>query len=69
MRWPIMDSFALYKPTGHKIYKQTAIKLFNKINKSVLSHITIYLKDDDQKPVDFNGEMISFTCQHFKIIK
>ena len=28
-----------------------------------MSHITFYLEDDDYKPVDFNGETISFTCQ------
>ena len=29
--------------------------------------ITFYLEDDDHKPVDFNGETISFTCQLIKI--
>ena len=37
------------------------------INKSVLSHITFYLEDDDHKPVEFNNETISFTCQLIKI--
>ena len=59
--------FALDKPPGHKIYKEPRIKFFKKINKFVLSHITFYLEDDDRKPFDFNGEMISFTCQLAKI--
>ena len=50
-----------------KKYKEPRIKLFKKINKPVLSHITFYLKDDDHKPVDFNGETISFTCQLVKL--
>ena len=67
VREPILYSFALDQPPGHKIYKEPKVKLFKKINKSVLSHITFYLEDDDYKAVDFNGEMISFTCQLIKI--
>ena len=67
IREPILLSFALSSPPGHKIYKETRIKLFKKINKSVLSHKTFYFEDDDQKPVGFNGETVSFTCQLIKI--
>ena len=66
-RKPIVYSFALDQPPGYKIYKEPKVKLFKKINKSVLSHITFYLEDDDYDAVDFNGEMISFTCQLIKI--
>ena len=44
IRKPILYSFALSSPPGHKIYKEPTIKLFKKINKSVLSHITFFLK-------------------------
>ena len=67
IREPILYSFALSSPPGHKIYKEPRIKLFKKINKSILSHITFYFEDDDHKPVDFNNETISFTCQLIKI--
>ena len=67
IREPILYSFALSSPPGYKIYKEQRIKLFKKINKSVLSHITFYFEDDDHKPVDFNNETISFTCQLIKI--
>ena len=67
VRKPISYSFALDQPPGHKIYKQPKRKLYKKINKSVLSHITFYLEDDDYKAVDFNGEITSFTCQLIKI--
>ena len=67
IREPILYSFALSSPPGHKIYKEPRVKLFKKINKSVLSHITFYFGDDDYKPVDFHGETISFTCQLIKI--
>ena len=67
IREPILFSFALSSPPGHKIYKKPRVKLFKKIYNSVLSHITFYLEDDDQKPVDFNNETISFTCQLIKI--
>ena len=64
---PILYSFALSSPPRHKIYKEPRIKLFKKINKSVLSHITFYFEDDDHKAVDFNGETVSFTCKLIKI--
>ena len=67
VREPILYSFALDQPRGHKIYKEPKIKLFKKINKRVLSHITFYIEDDDYKPVDFNNEIVSFTCQLIKI--
>ena len=67
IREPILYSFAMSSPPGHKIYKEPRVKLFKKINKSVLSHITFYFEDDDHKPVDFNNETISFTGQLIKI--
>ena len=67
IREPILYSFALSSPPRHKIYKEPRVKLFKKVNKSVLSHITFYFEDDDYKPVDFHGETISFTCQLIKI--
>ena len=67
LREATLYSFALSSPLGHKIYKEPRIKLFKKVNKSVLSHITFYFEDDDHKPVDFNGETVSFTCQLIKI--
>ena len=66
-REPILYSFALDQPPNHKIYKEPKVKLCKKINKSVLSHITFYLEDDEYNSNDFNGEMISFTCQLVKI--
>ena len=67
IREPILFSFALGAPPGYKIYKEPRVKLYKKMNKSVLSHITFYFEDDDHKPVDFNNESISFTCQLIKI--
>ena len=66
-REPNLYSLALDQPPGHKIYKEPKLKLFKKINKRVLSHITFYLEDDYYKLVDFNNEIISFTCQLIKI--
>ena len=67
VRESILYSFAFDQPPGHKIYKEPKVKLFKKINKSILSHITFYLEDDDYKAVDFNGEPIIFTCPLRKI--
>ena len=67
IREPILYSFALSSPPGHKICKEPRVKLFKKINKSVLSHITFYFEEDDHKSVDFKNETISLTCQLRKI--
>ena len=66
-REPILYSFPLDQPPGHKIYKEPKVKLFKKINKSILSHITFYFEDDDYRLVDFNNEIVLFTCQLIKI--
>ena len=66
-REPILFSFALSSPPGHKINKEPRVRLFKKINKPVLSHIKYYFEDDDYKPVDFHNETISFACQLIKI--
>ena len=67
IREPIFYSFALDQPQRRRIYKKLRIKLFKKINKSFLSHITFYRGDDDHKAVAFNGKVISFTCQLLKL--
>ena len=67
IREPILYSFGLSSPPGYKMYNEPRVKLFKKINKPVLSHITFYIEDDDHKSVDFNNETISFTCQLIKI--
>ena len=66
MRETILYSFTLSSPPGHKIYKELIVKLFKKVKKAVLSHITFYFEDDDHKSVDFNNETISFTGQLIK---
>ena len=35
---------------------------------SVSCDITFSFEDDDQKPVDFNGETLYFTCQLVRIL-
>ena len=64
---PILYYFAHNSPPDHKIYKEPRIKLFKKINKPVLTHITFYLGYDDHKSVDFHNKTISFTCQLIEI--
>ena len=66
-RETILYYFALSAEPGYEIHKESRVKLIKKIDKSVLSHITFYLEDDDQQPVDFNGETTGFTCQLIKI--
>ena len=47
--------------------KEPKVKLFKKVSKPVLSHITFYFEDDVYQPVDVHGETITFTCQLVKI--
>ena len=63
----ILFSLAMSSTPGHKIFEEPRVKLFRKVNKSVLSLITFYFEDNDHKPVDFHAETISFTCQLSKI--
>ena len=49
----ILYSFALTSPPGQKIYKEPRIKLFKEVNKSVLSHITFFLKMMIKNPLIF----------------
>ena len=63
----LLFNFWSDKPPGHKLNEEPSIELFKTTNKSVLSHITICLEDDDHKPVDFNGVTISSTCQLVKV--
>ena len=67
VREHILSSFALGKPSIHKVFKEPRSKLFKKINKTLLSHITSYLEDDDHKKLHFNGDTICLTFQLIKI--
>ena len=67
IRESMLYSFALDQPPVHKMFKEPRIKPLEKVNKSVLSHITFYLEDKDHKAVNFNVETIKFTCQLIKI--
>ena len=67
VREPILFSFGLTSPPGHKINKELRIKFFENINNFVVSHIIFYLGDNDHKAVKINGETITFTCQLIKM--
>ena len=60
IREPIEYSFGLSSPPGYKMYNEPRVKLFKKINKSVLSHITFCIENDDHKSVDFNNETMFY---------
>ena len=69
IREPILYCFAFEQPPARKVYKEHRVKLFKKLNKSVLSHKTFYLEDDDHKPVDLKGETISLLAHQLKFNK
>ena len=66
-RVPFLYNLALDEPPGHKSNKEPRINFFKQKNKSVLSHITFSLENEDQKAADFNRDTIPFTCQIKKV--
>ena len=64
---PILFSFVLDKPSGYKVFCEPETKHYKKINKSVLNIIKIYLEDDKNEKVNFNGQTLTFTLQMIKI--
>ena len=66
-RQPILYSFVLDKKPGYKVFCEPLTIHYKKINKSVLNTITFYLEDDNNKEVNFNGEILTFTILMVKI--
>ena len=58
--------FLCVRHTGIKYIKKPRIILFEIVKKSILSHISFYVVDNDYKAIDFNGETMSFICQLIK---
>ena len=67
VRHPILFSFVLDEPSGYKVFCQPEKIHYKEINKSVLNTIEIYLEDDINEEVDFNGETLTFTLQMIEI--
>ena len=67
LRQPILYSFVLDKKPGYKVFSEPETIHYKKINKSVFNIITIYLEDDNNEEVNFNGETLTFTLQMIKI--
>ena len=57
----------LKKDQGHEIYKKLKNELVKKIKFWLQSQFT--LEEEDQKPIDFNGETITFTSQQIKFYR
>ena len=66
-RQPILYSFVLDKKPGYKVFCEPETIHYKKINKSVLNTIIFYLEDDNNKEVNFNGEILTFTILWVKI--
>ena len=60
VRQPILFNFNLDKPAGFKLFCQPETIQYKK-NKSVLNTITLCLKDDNNKKVDFKGETLKLS--------
>ena len=67
LRQTILYSFVIDKKPGYKVFCEPETDLHKKINKSILNTITLYLEDDNNEEVDFNGETLTFTLKVIKI--
>ena len=67
IRQPVLFSFVLEKLPGYKVFCEPETIHYKKINKSVLNTITIYLENENNEVVDFNGETLTFTSQMIEI--
>ena len=56
LRQPILFSFVLEKPAGHKVICEPETIHYKQINKSVSNTRTVYLENDNHEEVNFNGE-------------
>ena len=67
IREQILFSFKLSAPPGYKIIKEPILILYKKINKTRLDSIQFFLEDNNQNPVDFSSETLTFSIQIIKI--
>ena len=67
---PENQFYTLLPLINHQVIKHTKLPesyFLKKTNERVLSHTKFYFEDNDHKPVDFNGEFVSFTSQLIKM--
>ena len=55
----ILYTFTLTEPPGYLINIPTNI--FNKVTKDRIEYIEFLVKDEHERPIDFNGDVLSFT--------
>ena len=67
LRQPILYSFVLDKKPGYKVFSQPETIHYKKNIKSALNTITLYLENDNNEEVNFNGKTLTFTLQMIKI--
>ena len=60
IRKPILFSFILNKPPGHKVFCEPETTDNKKINKSVWNTITFSLEDNEDQESKFNAETLTF---------
>ena len=65
---PILFIFVLDAKLGYKLFCEPETLHLLEINKSVLNTITLYLKNDNNDEVDFNGERLTFKLQMIQIL-
>jgi len=62
-----IHSFYPQAPPGYKIIEVPKNILYFPVNKQILDTVTITFADQDNKPIDFNGEETTITCHIKKV--
>ena len=59
----ILYSFTLTEPTGYLMNIIPFIILYQNVTKDRIEYIEFHTKDEHGRPIDFNGDVLSFTLQ------
>ena len=57
----ILYNFSLTEPPGYLINIITTNILYQIVTKDRIEYIEFYIKDEHGRPIDFNGDVLSFT--------
>ena len=63
----ILYSFTLTEPPGYLINIIPTNILYQNVTKDRIEYIEFHFKDEHGRPIDFNGDVLSFTLHLFRI--
>ena len=58
----ILYKYKLTEPHGYKIVNNPTNKLYQNLTKDRIEYLEFHIKDEYGRPIDFNGDVLSFIC-------